>query len=99
MPVSKQCNTFLDALRESGIVEKSRLDAFLEDKTMFAPLPEDSRQLAEEMLQAGLITAFQKEQLLQGKRRGFVVADKYILLAHLGAGGMGNVYLCEHKVM
>src|SRR5581483_7993250 len=54
---------------------------------------------AEEMFQAGLITGFQKTQLLQGKRRGFIIGDKYILLEHIGSGGMGSVLLCEHNVM
>ena len=37
--------------------------------------------------------------MLQGKRRGYIIADKYILLEHLGAGGMGSVWLCQHRVM
>src|SRR5579884_2404581 len=97
MPAPTQCNELLDLVRESGVVEDKRLETFLEQRS--GPLPEDPKALAEEMFQAGLITGFQKTQLLQGKRRGFIIGDKYILLEHLGAGGMGSVFLCEHKVM
>src|SRR5579884_4109945 len=51
------------------------------------------------MLRDGLLTKFQADQVLQGKARGFVLGGKYKLLEHLGAGGMGTVYLCEHTTM
>src|SRR3954465_2703501 len=99
MAVPSTSNEFLDAVRESGVVEDDRLNAFLEQWYAVSPLPENPKELAREMLEAKLITPFQHDQLLQGKRRGFIIAGKYILLDHLGAGGMGSVYLCEHKVM
>jgi len=99
MAVPSTSNEFLDAVRESGVVEDERLNAFLEQWYAVSPLPENPKELAREMLEAKLITPFQHDQLLQGKRRGFIIAGKYILLDHLGAGGMGSVYLCEHRVM
>jgi serine/threonine protein kinase len=57
------------------------------------------RQMAEILVRDGLLTAFQAENLLAGKWRGFLVAGKYRLLHRLGAGGMGCVYLCEHLFM
>src|SRR5919199_6078340 len=99
MPVPSTGAEFLDAVRASGVVDERRLEAFLEQWYAVTSPPEDPRELAKDMLEGKLLTPFQKEQLLQGKRRGFLIADKYILLDHLGAGGMGSVYLCEHKVM
>jgi serine/threonine protein kinase len=54
--------------------------------------------LAAALVRDGLLTPFQANQLLQGRWRGFTLG-KYRVLAPLGAGGMGGVFLCEHQVM
>jgi serine/threonine protein kinase len=99
MPTPATFDEFLEVLGDSGILDEKRLEAFMEQWYVASSVPDDPRIFAEDMLKAGLITPFQKDNLLQGKRRGYIIADKYILLGHLGAGGMGSVFLCEHKVM
>ena len=47
----------------------------------------------------GVITPFHAKHLAGGRYRGFFLTDKYKLLAHLGTGGMGHVYLCEHLLL
>jgi serine/threonine protein kinase len=99
MPAPSTCSELLDGVLTSGILDDKRLAAFREEYYGVFPMPADPGDVAEDMLKAGLITPFQKELLLQGKKRGFIIAEKYLLLDQLGAGGMATVYLCEHKVM
>jgi serine/threonine protein kinase len=98
---------FLDRVRQSGLVEEQQLAAYLEalrtgpeDTSGSRPkMPDTPKRLARRLIRAGLLTCFQADQLLLGKTRGFTISGKYKLLEHLGAGGMGSVYLCEHTAM
>ncbi|HEY1376250.1 MAG TPA: serine/threonine-protein kinase, partial [Gemmataceae bacterium] len=89
---------FLDLVRKSKLVDEKRLEALLQGSS--TTLPTRSRDLAQLLIHNGLMTPFQATQLLQGKWRGFLLAGgKYKLLDRLGAGGMGQVFLCEHVRM
>ncbi len=50
------------------------------------------------MVRDGMLTFFHKEQFLLGKWRGFTLG-KYKLLERIGIGGVGQVFLCEHRFM
>ena len=93
-------DTFLDLVQRSGLVEKDQLDAALSELTqqIGQPAPADADQIATHLIEAGLITRWQAERLLDGRYRGFFLG-KYKLLDQLGSGGMSRVYLAEHVLM
>ena len=54
--------------------------------------------MAQRLVDAGLLTRWQADRLLEGRYKSFFLG-KYKLLGHLGAGGMSQVYLAEHALM
>jgi serine/threonine protein kinase len=93
MPAPVTAEEFLAILGKSQLVEPEKVEAFLRSRKG-APLT-DAKPMALALQDAGIVTKFQTEQLLKGKFRGFSVG-KYKVLDRLGAGGMGQVFLCEH---
>ncbi len=89
-PVS--ADKFLDTVSQSGLLDDGALDTFRRTH----PDDGDSKDLAAALVKAGLLTQFQVKHLLSGRHRGLVLGS-YKLLDEIGRGGMGVVFLAEHK--
>jgi hypothetical protein len=89
---------FLDALRLSGLLAAQHLDAQVRRSAAEGP-PEDARELAARFVRDGLLTPYQVDELIHGRWQSLLIAGKYAVLAPLGVGGMGQVFLAEHIVM
>ncbi|HKI34531.1 MAG TPA: serine/threonine-protein kinase [Gemmataceae bacterium] len=97
MPAPASTEDFMLMMRQSHLLPAEEIDAYLRKRD--GALPPSVADLAEALVRDGLLTHFQAKLLLQGKWRGFLLAGKYKLLEHLGAGGMATVFLCEHVSM
>src|SRR5262249_19819163 len=91
-------DAFIELVRKSDLVEADRLTSYLDKLKAGNGLVSDPQTLADLLVRDCLLTKFQTDQLLAGKWKGFHVG-KYKVLELLGTGGMGKVYLAEHKFM
>ena len=83
----------LAALRKHALLQENQLDDLarqLDGKQL------DARTLAQKLIQAGSLTPYQVNQLLQGKGQDLVLGS-YIVLERLGEGGMGQVFTARHR--
>jgi eukaryotic-like serine/threonine-protein kinase len=98
MPAPATVEEFVDLIRKSAVLDEARLSGYVEKLRADPDAPRDLSSIAGLFVRDGLLTFFQAEQFLQGKWKRFTIG-KYKVLERLGSGGMGQVFLCEHKLM
>jgi len=98
MPPPANADELLDLIQRSGVADEGKLRSYVQKLTDAAGIPTDPQKFAGVLVRDGVLTYFQAEQLLQGKYKRFTIG-KYKVLEKLGAGGMAQVFLCEHKMM
>src|SRR5262245_59821472 len=89
---------FLEIVTKSEEADPTRLERFMRGWNAGPARPAEPGKLARALVREGVLSRFQAEQLLQGKWRRFSIGN-YKVLERVGSGGMGSVYLCEHKLM
>lgn len=82
----------MEALRQYHLLEVTQLKDLDHLQEPF----NDARALAKELLRRGWLTAYQVNQLLQGKGAELVMGP-YLLLERLGEGGMGTVFKARQR--
>ena len=98
MPAPTTVDEFLDLIRKSAVLEEARLAGYVRKLKAAPNTPKELNAYAGLFVRDGYLTYFQAEQFLQGRWKRFTIG-KYKVLERIGAGGMGQVFLCEHKLM
>jgi serine/threonine-protein kinase len=93
-PSSITCDVFLANLRQSRLLTDDEMSAVEKE----AGSIEHGKPLARSLVDRGVLTRFQAEQLLAGRTNGFNLGQ-YVVLDQLGAGGMGRVFKARHRHM
>jgi len=86
---------FLTLTEASRLLSTERLTPY----RAFIGVGQPAMTMATRLVRDGLLTPFQAKVLLKGRPQGFFLTPKYKILDHLGTGGMGRVYLCEHLLL
>jgi serine/threonine protein kinase len=80
-------SALLDALRQYRLLESAQL----EEAARLQSAYHEPKGLAGELMRKGWLTAYQANQLLQGRGQDLLLGS-YVLMEKLGEGGMGAVF-------
>lgn len=81
-------NDLVDALRKFHLLDQRHLRSV---SAQAQGAKADARTVCQKLMQQGLLTPYQVNQLLRGKAQELLLGS-YVLLERLGEGGMGSVF-------
>lgn len=93
--MSGQIERFLNNADASGLLTAEEITELIESLPSDRR-PQDSEQLARELVRQNKLTKYQAEQIHAGKTK-LLVLGNYVVLDKLGQGGMGIVLKAEHR--
>jgi response regulator RpfG family c-di-GMP phosphodiesterase/tRNA A-37 threonylcarbamoyl transferase component Bud32 len=96
--LSASSHQFLEDLLKLQLVGQSAVGTFLRDSAGRLDDMASKEGLANALIQAGLLTAYQLDRILTGNSHGLVLGN-YRVMEKLGAGSMGVVFLGEHILL
>jgi serine/threonine protein kinase len=87
-------DAFCKHVLRSGLLDRGELQAAVVD--LPAEQRGDARGLADHLVKKGKLSRFQANKLLKGTAKGFILGH-YQIVAPLGKGGMGTVYMARDQ--
>jgi response regulator RpfG family c-di-GMP phosphodiesterase/serine/threonine protein kinase len=96
--LNSEARGFLSKIVGLGLQPADVVDRFLSERKDRLPEYNSSMRIGHALMQAGLLTTYQLERVLSGSTHGLVLGN-YRVLDQLGSGGMGVVFLAEHRLM
>ncbi|HEV3260605.1 MAG TPA: serine/threonine-protein kinase [Gemmataceae bacterium] len=94
MPIDSVAS-FIRALCDHGLLEADQLDELSAPAEDLFPVPQ---ALARELVRRGWLTPYQAVQVFEGRAQDLSLGP-YLLLQHLGQGGMARVFKARHRLM
>jgi len=98
MPISESVQKFIDTATRSQLVSQEQLEQFKNTCDAELLAGDNATPVAQKMVDSRILTAWQAEQLLVGRYKGYFLGN-YRILRLLGKGGMSRVFLARHERM